>query len=642
MNLDKYQQKVVNAKLGKDTAIRVVANAGAGKSTTMLYKVQALIESGVKPDSIVVISFSRRSRLDLQKKWKKSHSKFETPVISTIHSFGLLILRKFLKINDFKLIRPNEQMRLIKHLLEEGKYKFDDVKKEVYAILNEITFYKSTNVKVDKIHEIEHAREISMSLSYDQFVEVYRAYEQHNDEHKYYDYDDLVFKTYHLLKDNPSILKQVRAKYQTYIVDESQDLNVINWDLTMLLSKGLSLVSVGDPCQNIYTFRYAKPEYFSTEYFEKFFGTVKNMHLPYNYRSIKEIVDLGNVIRELNEDELRAKTVKDSNKHSVKVYTEKKSNLEGYLAIKIIKQLLHHGYKLSDITVICRSTNFLNAVLERHLIESNLPYQILAGNNVSFHESNSVNIFMSMIALLVDPKNMVSFTTLIPYMNGMGDFKRVKGGMEVIGKNAEEYTNLILKLKKPYVTTGKKLDSAVHSFYNDIIALRAALKSKEPFTDVLDEMFELHFKYIKEKYRVKNSQFARIRSTVMNFVNDYLEQYKTKKLKDALHDLVLNVTSYDPENDGDVITLSTVHAQKGLESKVTIACGFRTFNTLEDLGDESNILYVQLSRAIEKLIIIRSNCLRKANGKVIEGKENPHLVKTLDIWENRENDGAWF
>jgi superfamily I DNA/RNA helicase len=360
--------------------------------------------------------------------------------------------------------------------------------------------------------------------------------------------------------------------------------------------------------------------------------------LPFNYRSTEEIVKLGNIIRAMNEDELQAKPVKKPNKHSIKVYSEKSSNAEGDLVIRIISQLLEHGYKPSDITVICRSTNFINTVLERHLIEKNFPYQILAGNAVSFHESNAVNIFMSMIGVLSDPKNMVAFTTLIPYMNGMGEFKRLKGGFESVGKNAAEYTKLILKLRRPNVSTGKKLDATVMAFYNAIVGLRVAVKSKEPFTDVLMALYEIHFKFIKDKYRVTNSQFGRIRGTVMNFINDYLEQYRTKALKDALQDLVLNVTGYDPEDDGDVISLSTVHAQKGLESKVSIVCGFRTFNGLQDLGDEKNVLYVQLSRAIEKLIIVRSKCLRKANSSVIEGKENPYLAYLLDAWEAKTQE----
>jgi hypothetical protein len=101
--------------------------------------------------------------------------------------------------------------------------------------------------------------------------------------------------------------------------------------------------------------------------------------------------------------------------------------------------------------------------------------------------------------------------------------------MEIVGKNAQEYTKLILKLKRPDVTTGKPaLDAKVHEYYRDIQALRSAVRTKEPFTDVLDQMFEIHFKYIKEKYRVKNSQFGRIRSTVMNFVNDFLDTHKSK------------------------------------------------------------------------------------------------------------------
>ena len=97
MQLDKYQQRAVATKVSKNMALRIVANAGAGKSTTILCKVESMIKDGANPQSIVVISFSRKSRIDLQQKWKRNHSKYDPPIISTIHSLGLLILRKYLK-----------------------------------------------------------------------------------------------------------------------------------------------------------------------------------------------------------------------------------------------------------------------------------------------------------------------------------------------------------------------------------------------------------------------------------------------------------------------------------------------------------------------------------------------------------------
>ena len=246
---------------------------------------------------------------------------------------------------------------------------------------------------------------------------------------------------------------------------------------------------------------------------------------------------------------------------------------------------------------------------------------------------------MAMIALLVNPNNMMAFTTLVPYMNGMGEFTRQRGGFEKVGKNAAMYMKLMLKHNRANVSTGNaKLDLQVQKFYNAILGKKDRLKAGQSFEYVLDELFAIHGEFVKEAHKIKNSQYIRIRSTVMNFLNDYFdhhnekklvkkefEYFKSKKLRDAILEMLLNVDGYEPEETRDQLTLATVHSQKGLESKVTIACGFRAYGVMDDLGDECNILYVQTSRAIEKLIILRSKTFRRISGGNMEGNENVHL-----------------
>lgn len=662
MKLDEYQRKVVRAKLHEGMALRVVANAGAGKSTTVLYKVERLIKQGANPSSIVVISFSRKSRQDLVNKWKRSHSRYEQPFISTIHSLGLFILRRYLKKKDFKLMKPHEQMRVLKGLIESCGGNYKDIKSELFGVMNEISYYKAENLSCEEVSsakfkkakekdkgkgkgtktkeqgdevereaEIEfggQVREYKMTLGHQYFARVYTQYEQFKKDNGYFDFDDLVTRTHELLLADSAVLSRVRKKFNTYFVDESQDLNKANWDLVTLLSAGKRLVTVGDPCQNIYRFRHARPEFFSEDYLKLHFGRVRSLHLPYNYRSTKEIVELGNIIRSQADDELEAIPVGKSNKHSVKVYDVRLTAGEGALVYRLVTALLEAGYKRSDITVISRSTNFLNTVVEKTLIENNVPYQILAGNNTNFHDSNSINLMFGMIGVLANPNNLVAYTSIIPFLNGMGEFKRLRGGFERMGKTAEKYINLILKLKRVNVKVGR-LDSVVLGMYEEITALRIQVKQGEPFEAILDALYAIHFKYVKEANKITRSQYGRIRGTAMNFINDFLEANKTKSLRHALDDMLINVSDYDPE-ETDRLILSTIHAQKGLESKVTIACGFRSYNQLEDLGDDINALYVQMSRAIEKLIVVRSSAVRIANRSVIEGVENPKLTSLLD------------
>lgn len=656
MQLDKYQRKVVTKPIELDSALRVVANAGAGKSTTMLHKAVALnTEQGIPVSSIVMVSFSRKSREDLERKWKKI-SKDAPPVISTIHSLGLLILRKFLK-EKVTLIKPYEQQRLVKHCIEE-QATVKDIKVETFAVMNALSYYKSLNIDLKDSNKHALPKEVRVTLTPAELYQVVKAYAIHLRDNNQFDFDDLIYKTYRLLKASPEILAKVRKKFQVYIVDEAQDLNKANWDLIFLLSNHLRLIAVGDPCQNIYLFRYAQPSIFSEEAFGKHFAATSSTELPNNYRSTKEIVAFGNLVRKHSGDELRAIPKGKSDPNSLKIYVEEKAHLEGKQAVKIIQYLLRHGYKLSDITIISRSSNFLKTVVEKDVISANLPYKILAGMNaVNFHDTNSAVIFMAMIALLVNPNNMMAFTTLVPYMNGMGEFTRQRGGFEKVGKNAAMYMKLMLKHNRANVSTGNaKLDLQVQKFYNAILGKKDRLKAGQSFEYVLDELFAIHGEFVKEAHKIKNSQYIRIRSTVMNFLNDYFdhhnekklvkkefEYFKSKKLRDAILEMLLNVDGYEPEETRDQLTLATVHSQKGLESKVTIACGFRAYGVMDDLGDECNILYVQTSRAIEKLIILRSKTFRRISGGNMEGNENVHLQKVMEMHEGAMSgeSSAW-
>lgn len=634
MKLDEYQQKVVNLTIPPDAALRVVANAGSGKSTTMLCKVQALIKQGVDPNQIVIFSFSRQARLDLQRKWSVwADPNQDMPVISTIHSFGLYVLRHYLKVKAFSLVKPVEQMRLIKQVCPPLPVPSKNLAGEYYSIQNLISFYKAHCVPVDSIDpEGDYPLDFygkTPTLEFKDFHKLYQDYENLMRESSYYDYDDLIAQPYYLLSKRLDVLAKIRQKHGIYVVDESQDLNVANWNFIMLLSSGLRLIAVGDPCQNIYTFRYAKPENFSRAYFKRFFSKVRTLELPYNYRSSKDIVEFGNIVRRLNRDELMALAVKSEDPFSVRIYKEAKASNEGQLVVKIVKELLTK-YQLSDITVISRTTSFINMALERHFIEAKLPYRILAARSRSFHETSAAQIYTNLLALLVNPKNWVAFTSLVPFLQGMGEYRMGLKNQESMGKTAKTYIDLILKYKKATVTVQKKTDELVHEYYFEILKLSKNLNFMDPFV-VLTNLRKLNDEFLKEKFKLTDKQFDRVSRVLLSFINDYLERSRNTNLRDAMQEAVLNLTEYDvKDDDPNRITLSTVHAQKGLESKVSIVCGFRTYSAMTDLGDEGNILYVQVSRAIEKLIIIRSSYIQKQDRSITTGVENAQLVAVLN------------
>lgn len=650
---DEFQQQVIDLELPPDMALRVVANAGAGKSTTMLGKVKRLIEDGMDPDSIVVFTFSRQARLDLEDKWKNKpdFAGINPPRITTIHSFGLMLSRKYLA-KTVMLIKSVEQLRLIKKfiveaLVEQGKELPTNavLTSAMFAVQDLISFYKAHCISLEKVRQCtgypKKYKNARPAFRFKLFLAIFSKYAAYCKTNNYYDFDDLVSQTYLELKANHEALANVRRRFRMFIVDESQDLNDANWRLIMLLCKHQNLISVGDPCQNIYLFRYAKPQNFSVAYFSKYFSAVKSLELPYNYRSPPDIVGLGNHVRRLAQDSLQAIAVKPADKNPVHVYCETFAPIEGRQVVNIIQSLLQK-YQLSDITVICRTTRFLTSVLEHRMIAAKIPYRLLASNSRSFMETSAAQIYTNQLALLVNPKNMVAYTSLIPFMKGMGEYTMGLRGKETIGKTAQTYIDLILKHGRALVTTGKKYDQDVHAYYLEMSKLSDELKFMK-VDKALTRLRELNQRFLKEKFHTTDNQFKRIVQTIEGFTDDYFQQNRgVKNVRLAFQDAVLNLTDFDPaHNDPNRVTLSTVHAQKGLESKVSIVCGFRSFRQMPDIGDECNILYVQLSRAIEKLIIVRSKYVQYKE----RGVENPLFTAALEDFNEsarQDHDGPVY
>jgi len=642
VTLDKYQSKVYKKNIDNNEALIIQAVAGAGKSTTMIYKAyRYIVKDKVEPEKILLTTFSNKSARDLKNKFKKvARGKITgSPIITTIHSFGIHIIKKYLGNTTPIILSEWKSILLIREIADDiGLFVTEDdiplKKKEQTVIARKIyealDYLKSNMIinSIDKfkekdfnIHDYKNYEAYFTSIA---FNEVAYRYEKQKEKLKMYDYHDLVFKIYSILVHQPTILKKVKKDLEVFIIDEAQDLDSSQWAMLLLLAKGKKLIAVGDKMQNIYNFRYSVPHNFTVEYLSKHFKKVHKLPLVNNYRSTKNIVNVSNLVRKLYKDELEAVAIKSKEQNSVKIIYARSNIQEGKLITDNIKRLRKEGYNYKDITIICRSNSYIKTVVEPALVRDNLPYNILTKSVAKkLTDKVSNQIYFNILSLIVNPNDFTALADLSAYIRDCGE------------KFQNDLTKQLLKygdIRKVRFDTKQakyKLDKVI-KVYQYIFAIRKNLRSVNEMHKALDVISYLVRSEFKEDILSKKEQDT-IEKVITNWVNYYAKDGIVDVFEN-LNQVLFEIDSFDEDEEVDKVKVGTIHSQKGLDNPVSIVSGFNTYKPRSDpLNDECNMLYVQLSRAVDKLIIIVSDKYVLKDGTVLNGNILAPMKKILDV-----------
>ena len=616
MKLDSFQRKVYTQPVLKDTALITEAVAGSGKSTTMVSKAYRFIKMGMKPDNILLTTFSNKSAKDLKYKFRDTFGdKVKgTPMTTTLHSFGIEVLKQYFNIKTPIILTEWKAMMVIRDICNNMKLFYDKDsgkwwnKKEQNAYIRQVydgLDYLKSNMIIQSITDISTGKVLindykdkSQWFTSELFAQIVVQYENVKRQMGFYDYNDLIFRVYYELIKQPKVLNKVRKQYKVCIVDEAQDLDSSQWALILILSKGQRLIVVGDKMQNIYNFRYSVPQNFSETFLSKHFKNVIRLSLENNYRSTKNIVDIGNVVRFIGKDNLSSKSFKPKVKGSVKLLTVKNNLQEGTAIAEQVQIALNSGYGLGDITIICRSNAYIKTNVEPALVRNKLPYALLSrqiGKKLTDKPANQ--IYFNIMSLLINPNDITSLADLSEFVVGCGDKFSSQFGTELLRTGDIRYCDMGSANKK-------KLDNVKHLF-NEIQKLRKSIKSIKLLPKMLDSIGYLVSMYLKPEL-VTPKERETIESVIANWVNFYRQEGITD-VWENLNQVLFEVDNFEDNKDDDKIQVGTIHSQKGLEMPVSIVAGFVGYRQRPDVdNDNVNMLYVQLSRAMDKLIIINS------------------------------------
>jgi superfamily I DNA/RNA helicase len=596
--------------------VLILAGAGSGKTRTVTYRIAHMVDNlGIKPDTILGVSFTNKAAKEMRERVHTLLGSRKSRGISllTFHSLGVRILKNEISYlgyhKNFSIYDQSDQIGIVreamKHFSAEKKFDQKD-------ILSKISFLKNAGVNELDFADSPH---FNPENAYDHATEyAYRYYQEKLRFYNAIDFDDILYLTIKLFRENPDLALKYSDKYKFIMVDEYQDTNSLQFELILNLTKThQNLCVVGDDDQSIYAFRGADVSNILN--FEQHFKNAKVVKLEENYRSVTPILDLANFVIKENKNR-RDKTLWSQKKSDVLpiLWACADTDHESELIVEEVVKHQGKGGHLGDIAILYRSNTQAQAI-EDSLRMSQVPYTIIGGQK--FYDKKEVKDLMSYLFLILNPNDAMALRRIlnIPH-RGIGNATLEK----YLLKSEEEKIPLFNTLEKyPHLDPNRK--DLILNFVQLINQFKIKFNQHslaESITSLIEEIDYLQF--IEKQYD-NPKQVERRKNDVMHFIesaNRFTNYFKENaNLKNFVERLLLQ-DSQDKEEldeDSDVrkneVTLMTLHSSKGLEFKVVFLVGVeeetlphkKTITQGEDISEERRLCYVGITRAQEKLFM---------------------------------------
>ena len=587
----------LSAVMHKKGPVLVIAGAGSGKTKTLTYRVARLIEDGIKPENILLLTFTKKAAAEmLSRATLVLDDRCEKVAGGTFHSFANIILRKyskFLKLkSNFTILDKSDCEDIINHITgqmfpkKEKRFPKKSTILEIYS--------KSVNKETPTKQIIEEEFP-QFAHCEDKIIEVHKAYVGYKRENSVLDYDDLLLYVKLLLENNEGLRKKLSNQYQYIMVDEYQDTNTLQADVIRLLaSEHSNIMAVGDDAQSIYSFRGAN--YRNILDFPKLFEGTEIIKLEQNYRSTQNILKLTNTIISKAKEKY-AKTLFSNIESPIvpALICAKDTQMEADFICQRILELLDEDVNLSDICVLARNAR-MSYALEIELSKRAIPYQKFGGPK--FMETAHIKDIVSHLRVIINPDDIISLNRILLLLKGVGA-TTVNNIIPIIKGNL----NPNIKLLPSNKTTS--LVPLLKTLEN----LRSQISMRKP-SDIVEDVIEYYRPILKDKYDDYNK-----REKDLDHFQYLSEQYSN--LEDFISDMALEPPDasvegmYKRNSDDEALTISTIHSAKGLEWDSVFIIGAvdgrfpsaYSFNSAEEMDEELRLMYVATTRAKNNLYI---------------------------------------
>lgn len=616
-----------------DGSSLVIAGAGSGKTRVLTYKIAYLLSQGMKPWSIMALTFTNKAAREMKERIGKlvGNDLAQHLYMGTFHSIFSRILRAEAEHigfnNNFTIYDESDSRSLIKAIVKEMG--LDDKKYKPAAVHAKISMAKNNLMSAAAYDSDAAIFEQNKRAQMPEVGKIFVAYVQRCKQANAMDFDDLLTLTYQLFREHEDIRHKYAARFDYVLVDEYQDTNHVQMSIVMqLCQEKLRVCAVGDDSQSIYSFRGANIDNI-LNYQRQFQGT-RLFKLEQNYRSTQTIVEAANSLIKHNRNQI-PKDVFSENAKGEKIqykpaYSDKE---EAAIVAKDVKRIRREdGCQYSDFAILYR-TNAQSRSFEEEFRKQGIPYRIYGG--LSFYQRKEIKDIIAYFRLVANPDDEEAIKRIINYpARGIGATTVLKiadcahqnqvSFWEVIGA-PERYGLAVTKGTMNKLETFRLLISSFieRAQTTDVYELGdAIIKESGISQDIMSgkDADDLARQENLEEFLSGMSAFVEERREEGRFDELFLQDY--------LQDVAL-LTDADSDGDKDEprVSLMTVHAAKGLEFPTVFVVGLEenifpsplSAASLRELEEERRLLYVAITRA-EKHCILTNAKNRWRYGKM--------------------------
>lgn len=595
--LNPSQLEAVNFKEGP---LLVIAGAGSGKTRTLTYRVARLVEEGISPDAILLLTFTRKaSQQMLKRATALLDNRCERVAGGTFHAFSHGVLRRYAsKIgfdHDFSIIDRTDAEQLISMLRKEmGVFSSGRSFPRKQTLVN--IFGRAVN-KVLSVEDVVLNDYPHFTSQIEAIVALSNAYRKQKAENNLFDYDDLLIYLAMLLKNHADVREKICSTYHYLMVDEYQDTNKIQAEIIYLIAgNNKNVMVVGDDSQSIYAFRGANFE--NIMKFPEVFPGTRIIRLEENYRSVQPILKLTNVIIErATQKYSKILFTRKSGGSLPLLVTTRSENRQSRFVVQKIREIHRKGIPLNQIAVLFRAS-FHSFDLEIELAREGISFIKVGG--FKFMEYAHIKDVLAHLRVISNSLDRISWYRILLLLDNIGP-KTAMDIYETIMAEQAGYTGIFAIQPKSRQSKGmlglKNLFSTIDSKPMSVSQLGEAIVNY--YVPILKEKYDDHPKRTRDLEHLV---------TIMERYNN-LEQFLTDMALEPPN-TSLNDSFFTEDQNEDRLILSTIHSAKGLEWHTVFIIwalegrfpSIHALHRKKELEEELRLMYVAATRAKENLI----------------------------------------
>ena len=643
--------------------LMIVAGAGSGKTKVLTTRIAHLMNNGVDAFNILALTFTNKAAAEMKERIEKilGNSEARNLYIGTFHSVFARILRaeahRIGYPNNFTIYDTDDSRSVLKTVINE--LNLDDKHYKPNVVHNRISSAKNgligpAEYAVDYYIQQEDARANRPAIA-----QIYAAYAARCFKNGAMDFDDLLFKMHELLKNHNEALHKYQHKFKYILIDEYQDTNQVQYQITKLLAAvHENICVVGDDAQSIYSFRGATIE--NILQFEKDYDDVKVIKLEQNYRSSQSILNVANEVIKNNKGQIPKNLWTDNETgEKIKLVRTMTDNEEGkFVADTIQEQKLRNHYYNKDFAILYR-TNAQSRAFEESLRRMGIVYKIYGG--LSFYQRKEIKDMVAYLRVIVNTRDEEALKRIINYpVRGIGKTTIEKC---IIFANEQQITFWeVLTRAAEFGFKAGTLET-LQNFVTMIKYFQTLLNDKNAY-DVAQQVGK-HTNLVKDLFNDKTTEgLARYENVqeLLNSIKEWTEspdnedgELVSKSLGSYLQQITLLTDADNDKEDSDAVKLMTIHAAKGLEFACVFVGGIEetlfpnamSINTREELEEERRLFYVAVTRAKQRLWLTYANAryrfgqlTQNEPSRFLEEMPEAHIDKTYAGGGARNNSGS--